>query len=869
METLLHINSNRDDHSDYTKTRVADQTGNFIILGPDSTYSPDHKFPMGNMGTGYSLYFDGNTQYQFNDYQHSFNFSNREFSFEAWVKFEGDVNTDKKHVILSKWSNDFLLKHNKIFRWSYIHNGTIPGESTIKFEFAGALGYENETYPKVTLRGYDVEYDGEYTFDANIQLPSKYANYHTWVGEHGLLMMHHYEDPDGYAESTPSDKGTPAAITGNYITNSSYLKDWHMSNAEWELNYDRRDTLRLPTTSGDSYIASELPMELKAGNYRLGFLIERGETISESSFDAYFNKKPTPTTYKGWYSQDAALSKGPEDDIANDVKISVYHQGILSVGTTLYLDEALTTPFVLSPDDRWIYSREHVYAMRLVGGEVVEVGHHSQIQDIKVKILNKFIGTSGTYESSDVVYSCDNLTSDNEIVVGVNDFEVDIPESGKYYIVVEGNGNDSVSNLYLRGLSCRTITQYEGTHGVGKMFLVKPPSEPSAECLTTGTHTISTVGSGQAFVVKFTVDGETQSVLTMGVGCEYVFTNTDPSGHKFKISDKERGDGGDYLGTWSSAGGGVITWTPTETGTFYYWCANHEGMGGEVHINESCSCEDYDFETMTEVTTHMEDANHHNHICGNLQDGNWHYLYLASVSLDADSLATFSPAIDIGVDDTYTRITDLDTEDTATIKYIDNPDSSPDRIEYLSSIQPHFQHGSDLNYFNKCSVQPVMIGADDISTDTMQGQLDTLRISEYPIYDNEQEYMNRDKESAPLCVVNVTGIDCVSKYDQHTEYEFPEQTPIVDIKVYEPTHADTENPSNSIELYKKQIGSMEYLKKFWSNPDQEPSQADLDKWRWELKFMRVPWYLDRTQSELDKWDAIQNVQFPVIMETLR
>ena len=60
METLLHINSNRDDHTEYTKTRVSDQTGNFIILGEDAIYDDDHKFPKGNTELGHSLKFVGN-----------------------------------------------------------------------------------------------------------------------------------------------------------------------------------------------------------------------------------------------------------------------------------------------------------------------------------------------------------------------------------------------------------------------------------------------------------------------------------------------------------------------------------------------------------------------------------------------------------------------------------------------------------------------------------------------------------------------------------------------------------------------------------------------------------------------------------------
>jgi hypothetical protein len=151
-----------------------------------------------------------------------------------------------------------------------------------------------------------------------------------------------------------------------------------------------------------------------------------------------------------------------------------------------------------------------------------------------------------------------------------------------------------------------------------------------------------------------------------------------------------------------------------------------------------------------------------------------------------------------------------------------------------------------------------MVGADDVSTEKMVGKIDTLRVNEYPEYQNESEYKKRMDSWPPGCMVNITGIDCVAKYGEHTEYMFAEQDPVIDVKIYEPTHADVEEPTNSLELYKKQIGSMEYLTKFWNYPDSVPTESDLNRWRWELKFMRVPWYLDRTKGELQEWEIYKN-----------
>ena len=764
METLLHINSHKDAHSPYTQTRVADQTGNFIILN-SATYDTDHKFPTGNLEYGHSLKFTGNTQYDFNDYYHSFNFANREFTFEGWIKFEGETDVDKKHIIISKWSNYFEEKYNKIFRLSYIHDGSDPSNSQIKFEYAGAKGYPNESYPVVTLRGYDSDYDGEYTLTTDADVPSAYENCHMWVGDNGLLLMPYYEDPEGYNRPNPTNFEA-AGVYGNYITNSSYLRDWYKSSVEWEVVYDRRDTLKLPTTSEDSYIASELPMDLRAGTYRLTFMYERGETISES-----FIATRSSETH-GFSNAEDAFEYGPAYAQQADARnVEVYYDGILAVGTFLYLDQEFTNllEFVSTQNSGWIYSASHTYAMKIVHGEITEVSYPEVTQTTKIKILTKNIGSLGEYQSTDVVYEC-STGGTNDIIVDVNEFEVDITKTDQYYIVVEANGNDATTNAYLRGLSLRLIDQYEDESGMGKMLFAK----------------------------SFPVPSVTTSA--------------------------------------------VPTPSPTTTSSVPY---------------------DFDFDSLVDVTAHMEDGNHVTYVCGNLQDNAWHYIHVSSIIIE-NPFADKS-TIAIGVDNQYDRTTDFDTPNTPTIKYVNNTDGSRNRIEYMSSIQPHFQHGDDSNYFKKLSVQPVVIGADGVSDNKLVGNIDTLRVSEYPVYEDEREYSQRDENSAPSCIVVASGIDNVSKYDENTKYEIIENPPVVDIQIFEPTHADVEVPTNSLELYKKHLGSMEHLKLIWSKTS-PPTMTDLYNWRWELKFMRTPWYLTRTPEEVKTWEQYTELKLPLVQE---
>ena len=48
------------------------------------------------------------------------------------------------------------------------------------------------------------------------------------------------------------------------------------------------------------------------------------------------------------------------------------------------------------------------------------------------------------------------------------------------------------------------------------------------------------------------------------------------------------------------------------------------------------------------------------------------------------------------------------------------------------------------------------------------------------------------------------------------------------------------------------MGSEEYLKKFWKG-DGVPSDLDMDKWRWELKYIKFPMQLDMTHEVMKSY----------------
>ena len=154
METLLYINSNKDLHTEYTKTRVADQTGNFIINGKNE-YSKNFKFRTGKLKYGNSLKFPSIEPLYINDHYNVFNFGPRDFSIRTWLKFgnaESKSNTRfSKSIIISKWSDNYEeVEKNKVFRFSYVRDNEKPEESYLSFEYAGPKGYPNENFEMST-----------------------------------------------------------------------------------------------------------------------------------------------------------------------------------------------------------------------------------------------------------------------------------------------------------------------------------------------------------------------------------------------------------------------------------------------------------------------------------------------------------------------------------------------------------------------------------------------------------------------------------------------------------------------------------------------------------------------------------------------
>ena len=242
--------------------------------------------------------------------------------------------------------------------------------------------------------------------------------------------------------------------------------------------------------------------------------------------------------------------------------------------------------------------------------------------------------------------------------------------------------------------------------------------------------------------------------------------------------------------------------------------------------------------------------------CGDLNDNDWHYLYI-SCFYDHDYVKNDATAkIHLGVDDLFLEEDRIREGISPTIKYLNNKDGTADRELYLSAISPHFEKTANGEYTSKLSMQNVNIGSDSVNSQyDFIGEIDTLIVNEYTLHEDETSYKLFPNNEQPSCVIDALSNSVVGFYDENTKYFINEldDSDEMNVTIFEPTHADEESPTSSLAVYKKQLGTIEYLKSKVDN-ETEITEDDLNKWKWELKFMNPPTFLVYTQEELDDWE---------------
>ena len=113
-----------------------------------------------------------------------------------------------------------------------------------------------------------------------------------------------------------------------------------------------------------------------------------------------------------------------------------------------------------------------------------------------------------------------------------------------------------------------------------------PPTTPLTN---SPTYPAMAIGVANAFSNAYVLSGDvtgSNATVNMAVGQTVNFT-VNASGHPFYIRVS---DGGASVSTPTATGqgatSGVVSWTPSVAGTYYYQCENHSGMIGTINVTD-------------------------------------------------------------------------------------------------------------------------------------------------------------------------------------------------------------------------------------------------------------------------------------------
>ncbi len=162
----------------------------------------------------------------------------------------------------------------------------------------------------------------------------------------------------------------------------------------------------------------------------------------------------------------------------------------------------------------------------------------------------------------------------------------DDAEDDKTFVVTAAGGK-----FYIDGVVNPVLTLYRGNTYTFDQSDSSNTSHPlyfsetadGTHAQTDTTYTVSSSGSSY-----YIVDGSNQPNLTFYTGRTYTFSlGGTQSGHPLKIGTSA--DTNSHLTTGVTYGETTTQFSPTTTGTYYYYCDYHSGMGGTITVLEGAS----------------------------------------------------------------------------------------------------------------------------------------------------------------------------------------------------------------------------------------------------------------------------------------
>lgn len=895
--TLLLINGNIDNSSDFNSRQVGDQSGNFwIIPNSDVKYSTDI---LNNDTSDFhkSILFNENSECGMVDGNHLFNFSDREFSIDTWIKFDkNSSNLSKKHNIVSKWDNTGSVTDDKVFRFYYKQDinenkGLYYEDVQISFTSTEVLinNKTSDEFEFVSGRAYKLIFSSDY--DTNtIGIP---------------------ETVDFY--SALNSKFVPE-IKGIDPDETDYREIENLEDMVIQMTGDTND--------------------VKFDNFPDDIISDETEEDQES-----YLKRRYGYLYKNIVEIEGGILLNLLDinDEYEDIEIEIRNLSLIGDENS-YEEESDTTediPSSIILNKKILYNRN---TTRPTGKLVFEYngirGYGSEYR--KIRIEDDFVFRDVTYEASedntflpikfeDIKLKEDQLEKmnpsireklkDSQSKVWINRNGILIyPLFKDYEEFYTSRGNLNVDNEQSSGINefkyqeylnsvvnqeflfvpiqSRDQTTKEITFSEYKNILPVEFNESYDDFLKIIVDKTFVIDNKLDITFDFSYQDQKDIVISFFAKEDETYTwkenirlteeqllNTFNSVDEFlhDISDEmiEQNEvfGDDDIDQNNEANlNDISTTNPIRSGRYSLSHTVKEYSLGKIVIFSTLPSENWNSRTVSSeyiipssheypidafnVSNYVTSGMKYEFVTENLIDDEWHHLYFGRVGLTTTDEESGNERIVFGVDGNFKdlNISYLDNED---IPYMEFKNSDSKRVVKLTSIQPFYEAITGKSPYEKLLKQSlVKVGSDNQHKDgNLLGKIDSLRVNEFLTFKTADELIEYTESlEQPECWMYISDSNNYSVYDENTKYNLSGRSgtfgiDLIDVIRYK------DNPTNKFEALKHEMGSIPYIKKF-VEPEFETLTEDeqtlvINTWRWRLKFIIPVNEAIKTKKELE------------------
>ena len=824
--TILLLNGNIDSSTEYSKEQIGDQSGNFWISKNEYvSYSTDI---LNEDASEYhkSISINENSKLELVDTRHLFNFGNREFSIDAWVKFDTDQkHIQKDHTIIAKWNDNGAPSDSKLFKFYYSH---VPNQNS---------DVEEHTID-ISSSTYGFEFNGETRGELNFTRGKIYNlifDVNMWISDIQLPPPSTTETAT-FTDEPEVFSGLPSNVTFEcYETLDVSVFDTVQDDQDSELPYNELanqwDGVQFPntppsqteTTSSDDQQPTETitetdaPIEKSAYGILGQYITEipNGIQLDLTSLDSEQLQITMTHNYTEEHSEvfipDIGVPKFGlvDDDMSTDIYADYkeyYEQFPTSPTSTENIEEPLSytewvSQFNYQPTSTETYdvvptTTSTTNLVDISNAVIIKIEPTDDSESTSSKLIFEYNGLKGYNSEYRNIGLSKSFSHDGVEYKAPDIFEPTRFEDITILTELSGTISDELSSLLSDKFSkvwiCEfgmviypIFTDYSGFYQVRTDIKIPPrpdsaPSQTETQPPPSQTTTSST----------FSVDGYQ----------EYLNTDVDRT-FKFIPIKSFNENTGELI--FKSSESGDVTFTDITD------CVR-TGIVRELDVE-------------------------------NLIDGEWHHVYFSTSSPPVENESAFNERVTFGLDGNLTR-SDIDYFRDDSLAYIQYKHQLSKKIK-LTSIQPFFEAADFGTPYNKfLTIGITSIGHDNSTNgNNLIGLIDSLRVNEFETFEGDHEYYKfYTEKTAPNCFLFVEGIAEYTMFDENTQYDFsvgplaPRIT-LLGVVRY------TEVPTTPFEALKTEMGSIAYLKRIighdFSDKDPEEIESILEEWRWKLKFI--------------------------------